>query len=87
MEVVDKNTCRHCRRPIERLEGIGWLHGELMKYADMPISCESAEPIDPRCPVCSEVVPAMSIGGGYCKLSRHGKPTCAGSGTQCSRPE
>lgn len=87
MRVIDNNACRHCRRPIEKLEDIGWVHGELPQYAGELITCERPQPVDPRCLICDELVPAMAIGGGQMKLSRHGTPTCAGSGTRRPRPE
>ena len=50
-------ACRNCRRPIERVEGVGWLHGELPQYAHEPITCEDPHPsgcthrLDAPCPL------------------------------------
>ena len=37
--LTDPHACRNCRRPIEYVPGIGWLHGELPQYAHEDITC------------------------------------------------
>lgn len=44
-QLLPRSSCRHCRRPIAFVEGVGWLHDELPKYAHEPITCESAQPL------------------------------------------
>jgi hypothetical protein len=54
-----RSSCRNCRRPIEWLDGIGWLHGELAQYAGETITCNVAHPIecshrrDAACPLAT----------------------------------
>lgn len=41
-------ACSNCRRPLEWVEGIGWLHSELPQYAGEPMTCGVAEPVHER---------------------------------------
>jgi hypothetical protein len=68
--VLDRNACRSCRRPIELIKGIGWLHGELPQYAHETPSCDKAAPVDPRCPACGDLVASMNVAGGM-RIGRH----------------
>lgn len=40
-------ACRNCRRPIQFVTGIGWLHDELPQYAHEPITCDNPQPAGP----------------------------------------
>lgn len=82
LDVLDRNACANCRRPIAKLADIGWVHGELAKYADEPIGCGVPVPVDPRCVECGQLVEASPTSGGAL-LGRHdhdGVP-CPGSRT------
>jgi hypothetical protein len=46
VNVVRRNACRDCRRPIVLVLGIGWLHSELPQYAHEPMTCGVARPVD-----------------------------------------
>lgn len=49
-----RDACRNCRRPIQLIPGIGWLHGELPQYAHQDITCEHAHPVSCRFgPLCT----------------------------------
>jgi RNA polymerase subunit RPABC4/transcription elongation factor Spt4 len=52
--VLDRNACRSCRRPIQKLAGIGWVHGELPQYAHEQPTCDNPVPVDARCPFCGQ---------------------------------
>lgn len=41
-------ACANCRRPVHWVEGVGWLHGELPKYAHEPPPADPAEPVHLR---------------------------------------
>jgi len=87
--VLDTNACRNCRRPIELIKNIGWLHGELPQYAHEPITCDKPVPVDPRCPVCDMLVTASRVGSGSVKLSLHfpkDRLACSGSGHVVPQP-
>lgn len=58
--VLDSNACRNCRRPISLLAGVGWVHGELPKYAHGQTTCTLPVPVDLRCPVCYVLQPTDS---------------------------
>jgi hypothetical protein len=89
-DVMNRNACRNCRRPIYLLRNIGWLHGELPQYAYETPTCDHAVPVDPRCPHCDDLVPAISVVGGV-QLVLHHMPgirrPCPGSGTLTARPQ
>lgn len=53
---MSTDSCRSCRRPIQWVEGIGWLHDELPQYAAEPITCEQPVPVClyRTCPVSAE---------------------------------
>lgn len=87
MVVLDKNACRNCRRPIEKLTYVGWVHGELPQYASEKITCTSPQPVDPRCLACGELVASSNWHDGQVRLGRHGDPLCVGSSSLQSRPE
>lgn len=38
-------ACRNCRRVLQWMEGVGWLHDELPQYAAEPITCERPLPV------------------------------------------
>ena len=38
-------SCRNCRRVLQWVAGVGWLHTELPQYAHEPITCERAHPV------------------------------------------
>ena len=40
-----EDACRSCRRPIEWVPGVGWLHGELPQYAHVDIGCSYPHPV------------------------------------------
>lgn len=42
---MSTQSCRSCRRPIQWLPGVGWLHGELPQYAAQPITCTKPVPV------------------------------------------
>lgn len=44
-DVEAEDSCRNCRRPIQFVNVIGWLHCELPRYAHEPITCEWAHPV------------------------------------------
>lgn len=46
------DACRNCRRPLHWLPGIGWLHGEVARYAHEPITCTIAYPVCDGRPGC-----------------------------------
>lgn len=76
--VLDRNACRNCRRPIALLARIGWVHDELPKYADEPITCTKPVPVEYRCPVCGELQPKNQDK----RVARHDHPeggVCPGS--------
>ena len=87
--VLDTNACRNCRRPIELIKNIGWLHAELPQYAHEEPTCSKAWPVDPRCPVCDSLVPGAHVADGGMKLALHypkkGLP-CSGSGYVVAAP-
>ena len=87
--VLDTNACGNCRRPIELVKGIGWLHAELPQYAHEAITCDRAVPVDPRCPVCDSLVPGVPVADGGVHLTLHYPKTglpCHGSGYVVPRP-
>jgi len=86
LTVLDHNACQSCRRPIELIKNVGWLHAELPQYAAEPITCDRAVPVDPRCPHCGDLVVAMNVTGGY-QLMTHivNALPCLGSGTFVAR--
>lgn len=86
--VLDRNACRSCRRPIELLKNIGWLHAELPQYAHEQNTCERAFPVDPRCPECDDLVSAANVTGGR-QLSYHRVKgfICPGSGAVVAAPQ
>jgi hypothetical protein len=43
--VEKADACRSCRRPIEWVNEIGWLHGDLPQYAHEPITCNIPHPV------------------------------------------
>jgi hypothetical protein len=87
LHVLDRNACRSCRRPIELIKNVGWLHGELPQYAAEELTCDTAAPVDPRCPVCDDLISAAQIGKGR-KLSYHRVKgvVCEGSGAIVAEP-
>lgn len=86
--VLDHNACRNCRRPIELLKNIGWVHGALPQYAHEENTCEQAYPVDPRCPECDQLVVAAVVAKGR-MLTRHTVKNfmCPGSGTTVAAPQ
>lgn len=38
-------ACRNCRRVLQWVEGVGWLHTELPQYAHEDITCERPYPV------------------------------------------
>lgn len=77
ISVLDSNSCRNCRRRIQLLAGVGWMHTELPKYAHEPITCTLPVPTDSRCPVCYVLHPTDSSR----RIARHDHPnggTCSG---------
>lgn len=89
--VLDHNACRNCRRPIQKLTDIGWVHGELPQYAHEEPTCELPAPVDPRCPFCGQLAPGSNVGDGLMRLARHradrGSGDCTGSGSVQPAPE
>ena len=86
--VLDTNACRNCRRPIELIKNIGWLHAELLQYAHEEPTCSQAKPVDPRCPVCDSLVAGVAVAGGV-HLTLHYPKTglpCTGSGRIVAAP-
>lgn len=55
--VLDDNACRNCRRGVQLLAGIGWVHTELPQHANGPFTCERPVPVEYRCPVCDQLQP------------------------------
>lgn len=57
---LPSSSCRNCRRPIEWVGGVGWVHGEHPRYAADPITCAVAHPVECRhhmdaaCPLTPE---------------------------------
>lgn len=41
-------ACANCRRPLEWVESVGWLHAELPQYAHEPPLSDPAEPVHLR---------------------------------------
>lgn len=54
-DVIARASCENCIRPITYLAGIGWVHGEIPKYAGEPITCAVPAPAELRCPACYAV--------------------------------
>lgn len=76
--VLDRNSCQNCRRVIALLACIGWVHDELPKYADEPITCTNPVPTEYRCPVCGE----LQTKDQDKRVARHDRPgggACPGS--------
>lgn len=44
-DVMQRDACRNCRRPIALLAQIGWVHDELPQYAAGPFTCDNAHPV------------------------------------------
>jgi hypothetical protein len=42
---VSADACRNCRRPLHWVPDIGWLHGELPRYAHEEITCVVPYPV------------------------------------------
>lgn len=81
-DVLARNACANCRRPIAKLSGVGWVHEEIAKYAHEEPGCGLPVPVDPRCAACGQYVPAEAVRGGA-KLAHHdafGAVRCVGSG-------
>lgn len=38
-------ACANCRRPVQWVDGVGWLHGSLPQYAGEPAAGDPAEPV------------------------------------------
>lgn len=91
MCVMDRNACRNCRRPIELLRNIGWVHGELPQYAHEAPTCDRAVPVDSRCPECDGLTPGAGAFDGYVQLARHFpqgmQVLCPGSGRIVARTQ
>lgn len=79
--VFARNTCAHCRRPIAYLAGVGWLHDELLAYADDPIGCSAAQPADWLCSFCAQPRPTSFASDGQRRVDAHDRygRLCLGS--------
>lgn len=42
---VDRDACRNCGRPIRFVADVGWLHGEIPKYAWEENTCTIPHPV------------------------------------------
>lgn len=42
---MKKPACRNCRRILDWMDGVGWLHDELPQHAARPLTCERPEPV------------------------------------------
>jgi len=88
--VLDCNACRNCRRPIQKLAGVGWVHGELPQYAHEEPTCDKPVPVDARCPFCGQLVAGQNAGDGFKRLGRHDAGSvglCEGTGSLQPVPE
>jgi hypothetical protein len=89
IEVLDYNDCRDCNRPIQLLDGIGWLHAELPQFAYDEFPCGGAAPLSPRCPWCDRSVPSVQTRCGLIMLlhDNGNQSPCNGSGRAMAEPK